>query len=136
MLKYLVESILTTKKYFFRSFFQKQPGFPLKASQNNRLPFFTLKAGYRTIPLTAVRLKLFQNTVLYTHPKSAKNDAQTKYYEVQWTEIDLETGLMKQSKEPRESIFTDTSGCRFIKSFWQSKNVAYRVVFQKCHILG
>ena len=68
----------------------------------------------------------FQNTVLYTHPKSAKNDAQTKYYEVQWTEIDLETGLMKQSKEPRESIFTDTSGCRFIKSFWQSKNVAYR----------
>ena len=78
----------------------------------------------------------FQNTVLYTHPKSAKNDAQTKYYEVQWTEIDLETGLMKQSKEPRESIFTDTSGCRFIKSFWQSKNVAYRVVFQKCHILG
>ena len=65
MLKYLVESILTTKKYFFRSFFQKQPGFPLKASQNNQLPLFALKAGYRTIPLTAERPKLFLHTVLY-----------------------------------------------------------------------
>ena len=65
MLKYLVESILTTKKYFFRSFFQKQPGFPLKASQNNQLPLFALKAGYRTIPLTAERPKLFPHTGLY-----------------------------------------------------------------------
>ena len=64
MLKYLVESILTTKKYFFRSFFQKQPGFPLKASQNNQLPLFALKAGYRTIPLTAERPKLFLHTAL------------------------------------------------------------------------
>ena len=64
MLKYLVESILTTKNYFFRSFFQKQPGFPLKASQNNQLPLFALKAGYRTIPLTAERPKLFLHTVL------------------------------------------------------------------------
>ena len=62
VLKYPVESILTTKKYFFRSFFQKQPGFPLKASQNNQLPLFTLKAGYRTIPLTAERPKLFPHT--------------------------------------------------------------------------
>ena len=67
MLKYLVESILTTKKYFFRSFFQKQPGFPLKASQNNQLPLFALNAGYRTIPLTAERPKLFLHTALQGH---------------------------------------------------------------------
>jgi hypothetical protein len=62
VLKYPVESILTTNKYFFSIFFQKQPGFPLKASQNNQLPLFTLKAGYRTIPLTAERPKLFPHT--------------------------------------------------------------------------
>ena len=37
------------QKIFFRYFFQKQPGFLLKASQNNQLPLFALKAGYRTI---------------------------------------------------------------------------------------
>ena len=73
MLKYLVESILTTKKYFFRSFFQKQPGFPLKASQNNQLPLFALKAGYRTIPLTAERPKLFPHTGLDPREKISKN---------------------------------------------------------------
>ena len=62
MLKFPVESIFTTKKIFFFGFFLKQLGFSLKTSQNSQLPLFALKAGYRTIPLTAERPKLFAHT--------------------------------------------------------------------------
>ena len=67
------------KIFFWIVFFKKQPGFPLKASQNNQLPLFALKAGYRTIPLTAERPKLFLHTALQAiKDKKAEKRAEAK----------------------------------------------------------